>query len=86
MRTQDKLTDQVSDTCKAIEAQLKGRTHPREQEIIANQCKIDDVNESHIRTVMEIPEKRRKSTKKKKKIKLINPDVYAQFTHKIILK
>ena len=63
MRTQDQLTDQVSTTCKAIEAQLKGRTHPREREIIANQCESDDISESHIRTVLEIPEKRRKSTK-----------------------
>ena len=65
MRTQDQLTDQVFDTCKAIEAQLKGRTHPREREIIANQCEIDDLSESHIRKVMQIQEKRRKSTKYK---------------------
>ena len=65
MRTQDQLTDQVFDTCKAIEAQLKGRKHPREREIIAIECEKSDISESHIRKVMEIPEKRRKSTKYK---------------------
>ena len=63
MRTQDQLTDQVFTTCKAIESQLKGRTHPREMEIIANQCEIDDISESHIRTVLEIPGNRKKSTR-----------------------
>ena len=65
IRTQDQLTDQVFTTCKAIEAQLKGRTHPKEREIIANQCEKSDLSESHIRKVMEIPEKRKKSTKYK---------------------
>ena len=86
MRTQDQLTDQVFTTCKAIEAQLKGRTHPREGDIIAIECAKNDLDESYIRQVMEIPEKRRKSTKYRSKSKLINPDVYSQFTHKIILK
>ena len=65
MKNQDELTGQVYTTCKAIEAQLNGRTHPKEREIIANQCEIDDISEKHIRTVMEIPEQRRKSTKYK---------------------
>lgn len=47
MRTQNELTDQVFDTCKAIESQLNGRTHPREREIIANQCGIDDISETY---------------------------------------
>ena len=65
MRNQDELTDQVFTTCKAIEAQLKGRTHPKEGEIIAIECKKSDISEQHIRKVMEITEKRRKSTKYK---------------------
>ena len=65
MNKQDQLTDQVSVTCKAIEAQLKGRRHPKESEIIANQCKVDDISETHIRKVLEIPENRKKSTKYK---------------------
>ena len=65
MRNQDQLTDQVFTTCKAIEAQLKGRTHPREREIIAIECEKSDISESHIRKVMEIPENRKKSTKYK---------------------
>ncbi len=63
MRSQDQLTDQVFTTCKAIEAQLKGRTHPREREIIAIECEKSDISESHIRKVLEIPEMRRKSTR-----------------------
>ena len=65
MKNQDEFTDQVFTTCKAIEAQLKGRTHPREHEIIANQCENDDVSEAYIRKLIDIPEKRRKSTKYK---------------------
>lgn len=63
MRTQDQLTDQVFITCKAIEAQLKGRTHPKEREIIANQCEKSDLSESHIRTIMEIGVDRKRSTR-----------------------
>lgn len=63
IRTQDQLTDQVFDTCKAIEAQLKGRIHPKEREIIAIECEKSDLSESHIRIIMEIPENRKKSTR-----------------------
>ena len=65
MKNQDQLTDQVFDTCKAIEAQLEGRTHPKEREIIAIECEKSDLSETHIRKVMGIPENRRKSTKYK---------------------
>lgn len=65
MKNQDQITDQVSTTCKAIEAQLKGRTHPKEREIIAIECEKSELSEKHIRKVMGIPENRKKSTKYK---------------------
>lgn len=64
-RSQDQLATQADITCKAIEAQLKGRCNPKESQIIANQCKIDDISEVYIRTIMGLPEKRRKSSKYK---------------------
>ena len=63
MNKQDQLTDQVYVTCKAIEAQLKGRRHPKESEIIAIECEKSELSETHIRKVMEIPKNRKKSTK-----------------------
>ena len=55
----------VEKACKAIDKRKKGRVHPNENEIIAEECIIHDLSESHIRTILEIPEKRRKSTKYK---------------------
>ena len=63
MRTPKQTSVKVDKACKAIEAQLKGRTHPREREIIAIECEKSDISESHIRTIMEIPETRRKSNR-----------------------
>ena len=65
MRSPKQISIKVDRACKAIEKKLKGRTHPKEHEIIAIECEKSDLSESHIRKIMQIPEKRRKSTKYK---------------------
>ena len=65
MRNQDQLNDQIYITCKAIEDQPKGQSNAKEGEIIAKQCNIDDIDETHIRKIMGKPVNRRKSTKYK---------------------
>lgn len=62
-RSKEQLADDAELTCKAIEAQLEGRTNPKEGEIIAIECKKNDIDEVYIRIIMGIQEKRRKSTK-----------------------
>ena len=65
MRTPKQTSVKVEKACQAIDKRKNGRVHPNENEIIAEECIIHDLSEMHIRKVMEIPEKRRKSTKYK---------------------
>ena len=64
-KNQGSLTDRISDTCKAIKAQIKGRSNSKEGEIIAIECEKYDISINLIRKIMEMPENRKKSTRYK---------------------
>ena len=63
METPKQISIKVDSTCKAIEKRLKGRAHPKENEIIAEECIINDISEKHIRKVLMIDENSKRSVR-----------------------
>ena len=63
MKTPQQISIQVDSACKAIENRFKGRVHPNQNEIIAEECIIHDISEKHIRKVMMIDENSKRSMK-----------------------
>ena len=68
MRTLLQISDIVEATCKTIETQLKGRANFNQDQIIANQCEIHDISESHIRKILMIDENSRSSVRLREKM------------------
>ncbi len=63
MRSSQRISEIVNTTCQAIEKRLDGRSHPNENEIIAEECIISDISEKHIRKILMIDENSKRSVK-----------------------
>lgn len=68
MRTQEQIADIVEATCNAIEIRLKIWGKSKQDQIIAEHCKIHDISEKHIRTVLMIDENSRSSVRLREKM------------------
>ena len=68
MRTLQQTSKIVESTCKAIERKLKGRANLNQDQIIANQCEINDISEQHIRKILMIDENSRSSVRLREKM------------------
>ncbi len=65
MKSSKQISEIVDITCKSIEKRLDGRSHPNENEIIAEKCIINDISEKHIRKILMIDENSKRSVKYK---------------------
>jgi hypothetical protein len=63
MRNPKQISLKVDKICKAIDKRLNGRSHPHENEIIAEECIINDISEKHIRKVRMMNENSKRSRK-----------------------
>ena len=68
MRTLQQISKIVEITCEEIELNLKGRANLNQDQIIANQCEINDISEQHIRNVLMIDENSRSSIRLREKM------------------
>ena len=68
MRTPEETSEIVESTCQAIEKRLKGRANLNQDQIIVNQCRINDISEKHIRNVLMIDENSRSSIRLREKM------------------
>lgn len=62
-KTPKEISHIVDKTCTSIDERLNGRSHPHENEIIAEECIINDISEKHIRKVLMIDENSKRSRK-----------------------
>lgn len=63
MRSPKQISKVVASTCAAIYKRFNGRVHPKENEIIAEECIIHDISECHIRNVLKVEENSKRSVK-----------------------
>ncbi len=56
MKSSKQISEIVDTTCQAIEKRLNGRADSNENEIIAEECIINDISEKHIRKILMINE------------------------------